>query len=53
MERQDIAYLLIAGLVLAVAAWIVYARYNTRKRKDRCRNVREKAAHEKRMADRL
>jgi hypothetical protein len=51
MERQHIAYLLIAFLAIAISAWIIHARYNSRERTYRRRELRNKAPR-KRVADR-
>jgi LPXTG-motif cell wall-anchored protein len=51
MERQTIAYMLIAALVIALAALISYKRRNSRANLERRRHVRDQAAHRKAMAD--
>ena len=48
--RLVIAYSLIALLVLAGAAWIAYAQYNTRDRKMGRQNARDTASRIQRQA---
>jgi hypothetical protein len=49
MERQHIAYLLISVLIAAATGLAAYVRYNAHHRKDRRRNIRDKAAYARRM----
>lgn len=53
MERQHIAYLLIAVMLVAATAWVAYAWHNTRARKYARRKVRERAAQDDLMALKL
>ena len=50
MERELFAYLLIAAMVLALGAWIMYARRNSHQRQYRRSQRRDRARYEKRMA---
>jgi len=52
MDRQQVAYLLIAILVAAAVAGIAYLRHNTHQRRYQRRKTREQAARTKRMGDR-
>jgi len=50
MDRQIIAYLIIAALVAALIAWLAYRWYHGRDRSYRRRRAREQLAHKEAMA---
>jgi hypothetical protein len=52
VERQHIAYLLIAALLAVGIAWLFHIRHNTHERRWRRNDVREEAAYRKSMFDR-
>jgi len=51
VERQHVAYLLIALLVLACVIWVGYMRHNTRDRKMSRQRTRERGHRDKRRND--
>lgn len=52
MERQHIAYLLIAALVIAAASYITYRRYNSADRKYSRRILKDEQVYRDEMASR-
>ena len=52
MERQIIAYLILALMLAGIAAFVSFKLYHSRERTYRRRTDREKAAYDRSMAER-
>ena len=51
MDRQLIAYLIIAAMLIALAAFVAFKRYYSRERIYQRRTRREQADYQRRMAE--
>ena len=51
MDRQLIAYLIIAAMLVALTAFVAYKRYYSRERIYRRRTRQEQADYQRRMAE--